>query len=64
MYYKMDIVCWQCDHNMRRRLEVELDDKTKQSIDKFARSNGMRLPFAYGKLLKTGLKTILEDEKE
>ena len=49
---------------MRRRLEVEIDDDTKKSIDNFARSNGMRLPFAYGKLLKVGLKTTLEDGKE
>jgi len=47
---------------MRRRLEVEIDDNTKESIDKYARSNGMRLPFAYGKLLKAGLKKVIDDD--
>jgi hypothetical protein len=49
---------------MRRRLEVEIDDDTKNSIDTYARSNGMRLPFAYGKLLKAGLKKVMTNDDE
>ena len=49
---------------MAKRLEVEMNDDLKQRISSYAKKKGLRLPFAYGDLLKIGLDTKLETEEK
>lgn len=48
---------------MAKRLEVELNEDLKKKISSYAKKKGLRLPFAYGELLKVGLSTKLEEEQ-
>jgi hypothetical protein len=47
---------------MSKRLEVEMDGNLKEEIANYAKKKGLRLPFAYGELLKYGLHKKIEDE--
>jgi hypothetical protein len=49
---------------MTKRLEVEMDSSLKEKIAVYAKKNGLRLPFAYGQLLKYGLTKKLEEEQQ
>ena len=47
---------------MAKRLEVEMNEDLKLRISSYAKKKGLRLPFAYGELLKVGLDKKIEDE--
>lgn len=48
---------------MSKRLEVEMDGNLKEMIAEYAKRKGLRLPFAYGELLKCGLREKIKEEK-
>lgn len=47
---------------MAKRLEVEMDGNLKEKIADYAKRKGLRLPFAYGELLRCGLKQKLAED--
>jgi len=38
------------------RVEVELDEGTRDEVKEYAKENGLRLPRAYAELIQTGLE--------
>jgi hypothetical protein len=49
--------------NMAKRLEVEMNENLKLQISSYAKKKGLRLPFAYGELLRVGLDKLLNEEQ-
>jgi len=47
---------------MSKRLEVEMDGNLKEKIADYAKKKGLRLPFAYGELLRYGLQKKIEED--
>jgi hypothetical protein len=47
---------------MSKRLEVEMDGNLKEKIANYAKQKGLRLPFAYGELLRVGLQQKINEE--
>lgn len=48
---------------MAKRLEVEMNENLKLQISSYAKKKGLRLPFAYGELLRVGLDKLLNEEQ-